>query len=110
MIRALAELKRRVPAERPCEEAVAWLEDGNYPSLQAAWDVCSCADWMEWLARKLGLLPLTARRAYEKATAPAWRAYREDTTPAWRIYQEAKAAALRQLIPPLPPEEEPDSQ
>jgi len=79
---ALAELRRRLPKAKPCAEAVAWLEAGDYPTLQAAWTACSRADWMEWLASALGLLTATA----------------------WRAYEEATATTCQKIIPVLPPE------
>jgi hypothetical protein len=32
-----------------CDAAMDWLEDGQYPSLDAAWQVCKRGDWMIWL-------------------------------------------------------------
>ena len=32
-----------------CGKAQAWLADGQYPSLEAAWQVCERGDWMLWL-------------------------------------------------------------
>ena len=123
---AIDELTRRV-SKTPCAEALRWLKDGGYPTLQAAWDVCPRGDWMEWLVAQSGVVlsapalraydeatapalrayyeaKATAWRAYEEAEATAWRAYREAEATALRAYEEAKATAWRAMLPTLPPE------
>ena len=35
-----------------CAEARAWLVAGQYPTLEAAWQVCQRGDWMLWLLRE----------------------------------------------------------
>lgn len=32
-----------------CDDAMKWLEAGQYPTLQDAWNACERADWMLWL-------------------------------------------------------------
>jgi hypothetical protein len=35
-----------------CREAVQWVEEGNFETLDAAWQACQRGDWMLWLAGK----------------------------------------------------------
>ena len=42
----------RLQALDPCPEAVQWLDEGDYRTLQTAWDACERADWMLWLLGK----------------------------------------------------------
>src|SRR5260221_1252859 len=35
-----------------CDEAINWLEENKFNSLQEAWQVCKRADWMIWLLNK----------------------------------------------------------
>ena len=34
---------------KACSEAVDWLREKRYPTLQDAWDACERGDWMLWL-------------------------------------------------------------
>lgn len=36
---------------RACSDAVTWLRERNFATLQEAWDACERSDWMWWLIR-----------------------------------------------------------
>ena len=38
---------------KACQEAIAWLEEGKYKTLNDAWQVCERGDWMLWLVGTL---------------------------------------------------------
>ena len=37
-----------------CEEAIGWVEENNYTTLEEAWQNCHRGDWMLWFAAKQG--------------------------------------------------------
>src|SRR3954470_21170919 len=48
--------------ERACSDAVSFVRDGKFDSLQAAWDACQRGDWMLWWAGKKSGEPESDKR------------------------------------------------
>lgn len=46
-------IKKQIAKYRPCGEAVEWL--GERRSVERAWRECERADWMLWIADKIGV-------------------------------------------------------
>jgi len=40
----------RIKKMHACGDAVGWLTERNYPTLQEAWNACERGDWMLWYA------------------------------------------------------------
>jgi hypothetical protein len=80
-----------------CDDQVATFErewpDGCVPTLAICHRALALGLDLDWAARKL--LPATAAKAYDQATATAWNAYAEAMAPARKAYNEAIAPAAK---------------
>lgn len=66
----------RIEKMRACPEAIAWLRERNYPTLQEAWDNCKRGDWMLWLLPHTGWAATNAAAyAADRAAAAVAAAY-----------------------------------
>lgn len=57
-IRSNSQLVAWLESKGACHEAVRWVEDRGFKTLQAAWVECDVSEWMWWLFDE-ELLPLT---------------------------------------------------
>lgn len=94
-------------AKRPCKDQLKIYMDNFPDGLEITKEDLLKAQELgldiQWFA--FNFLPAPAREAYNnKATAPAWEAYREAMVTARKAYDKATATALWDILQNLPPQ------